>query len=157
MNYDLLFLLEPDIQQDRLDEIVNRTKNIIESNGGKIINAQIWGKRRMAYPIRKKNEGIYVYIIFSGLTTLPKLIDNYFKTLLEVMRSMVTKVHPKKLEKINQGKFPEQPTGDDRHERTRGYARESFDSLEDEEENKKVAEPSQEEFAPDVQADGQDS
>ncbi len=59
-DYEVIFIVHPDLEQAAFEEVVERVKGWICEEGGEITKTDIWGKRRMAYPIRKKNEGQYV-------------------------------------------------------------------------------------------------
>lgn len=60
--YDLIFIVHPDLDEDAFNEIVNRVRGWIVDGGGEIIKADSWGKRKLAYPIRKQTEGQYVFL-----------------------------------------------------------------------------------------------
>lgn len=61
-DYELVFIVHPDLDENAFNEVVNRVKGWISDNGGEIKKVDIWGKRRLAYPIRKQNEGQYVLL-----------------------------------------------------------------------------------------------
>jgi small subunit ribosomal protein S6 len=60
--YDLIFIVHPDLETTAFDEVVQRVQSWITDQGGEIVKTDIWGKRRLAYPIQKKEEGQYVLI-----------------------------------------------------------------------------------------------
>lgn len=61
-NYEIVFIVHPDLDENSLKEIVTRVKGWITEANGSITKEDIWGKRRMAYAIRKQREGQYVQI-----------------------------------------------------------------------------------------------
>jgi small subunit ribosomal protein S6 len=61
-DYELIFIVHPDLEQTAFDEVVDRVKGWVGDEGGALSKVDIWGKRRLAYPINKKGEGQYVYI-----------------------------------------------------------------------------------------------
>ncbi len=64
--YETIFVLEPEMDEGAIDEQISRVCQIIENRGGAVHEVQRWGRRRLAYPIRKKNDGVYTFIRFGG-------------------------------------------------------------------------------------------
>ena len=68
--------------------IRDRVKDIIAADG-EVSKADVWGMRKLAYPIQKKNEGYYVVIEFAGSTELPKELDRRLRISDDVMRHII--------------------------------------------------------------------
>lgn len=62
--YEVLLLLDPDVAEDRQGEIVSRTRELVERAGGAWQGHDAWGRRRLAYEIAHKNEGVYHLLTF---------------------------------------------------------------------------------------------
>lgn len=62
--YELIYILQADLDEATIDAAVETIENLIKSNQGEITKTDRWGKRKLAYPIRKMNEGYYVLVIF---------------------------------------------------------------------------------------------
>ena len=60
--YELIFIVHPDLEEAAFNDIVDRVKGWITEDGGEIEKVDLWGKRRLAYPIRKLSEGQYVFM-----------------------------------------------------------------------------------------------
>ncbi len=60
--YELTFITHPELDKDALNEIIQRVQGWISEAGGKINKVDLWGKKPMAYTIRKQKEGQYVHI-----------------------------------------------------------------------------------------------
>ena len=60
--YELVLIVNPDLDEAAFNEIVERVSGWITEDGGEIIKTDIWGKRQLAYPIQKLNEGQYVLL-----------------------------------------------------------------------------------------------
>lgn len=63
--YELIFIVHPDLDATALDDTVKRVSNWITEESGEIIKTEIWGKKALAYPIRKQVEGQYVQMQIS--------------------------------------------------------------------------------------------
>jgi small subunit ribosomal protein S6 len=60
--YELIYIIHPDLDENGLNETINRISNWIIGSGGEVIKTDIWGKRRLAYQIRKQKDGQYVFV-----------------------------------------------------------------------------------------------
>ena len=87
-NYEVMFILDPALEDDKKDSTVEAVKEIIASEG-EVGNVDVWGMKKLAYPIQKKNEGYYVVIEFKAETTLPKELDRRLKISDNVMRHLI--------------------------------------------------------------------
>ncbi len=61
-SYEVVFIVHPDLDENNLKGVVERVQGWIHTAGGSVDKVDLWGKRRMAYAIRKQREGQYVYI-----------------------------------------------------------------------------------------------
>lgn len=63
-NYELVYILQADLDEATLTAAVDSIETLIKNSKGEIAKSDKWGKRRLAYPIRKMKEGYYVFISF---------------------------------------------------------------------------------------------
>lgn len=61
-DYEVIFIVHPDLDENALKGVVERVQGWITDSGGSIVKLDQWGKRRMAYSIRKQREGQYIFI-----------------------------------------------------------------------------------------------
>jgi small subunit ribosomal protein S6 len=59
-NYELVFIVHPDLESEGLDEVVERVQTFVERDGGQVTKVEPWGMRRLAYPIQDQRDGHYV-------------------------------------------------------------------------------------------------
>ena len=64
--YETMYILRPDIAEEEVAKHIEKYNNILEKNGGKVLDSQMRGKRRLAYTISKHREGIYVQLSHQG-------------------------------------------------------------------------------------------
>ena len=64
--YETMYILRPDIAEDEVTNHIDKYNKLLEELGGKILDSQMRGKRRLAYPITKHKEGIYVQLSHQG-------------------------------------------------------------------------------------------
>ena len=63
-NYEVLYIISPDLGEEDTAALVEKFKALIEANGT-LNELEQWGKRKLAYPINKTNEGYYVFVDFT--------------------------------------------------------------------------------------------
>jgi small subunit ribosomal protein S6 len=63
--YELVCIIQPDLEENAVNEVLERIKAWIAEASGAIEKIDLWGKRKLAYPIRKQKEGLYVLVNFS--------------------------------------------------------------------------------------------
>lgn len=61
-DYELVFVVQPDLDENAFNDVVNRVRGWITDDGGEIVKTDLWGKRKLAYPVRKQTEGQYVLL-----------------------------------------------------------------------------------------------
>ena len=87
-NYEVMFVIDPTRDEEQREATVETVKSIIDADG-EVSEVDVWGMRKLAYPIEKKSEGYYVVIEFKGNNTLPKELDRRMKISDAVIRHIV--------------------------------------------------------------------
>ncbi len=64
--YETFFIVDPDLSDETNSAVDNKIQAIISSNGGEVLAYTPWGKRKLAYPIKKRSRGSYVLMEYSG-------------------------------------------------------------------------------------------
>jgi small subunit ribosomal protein S6 len=59
-NYELVFIVHPEVDDEGLAAVVETVKDLVKRGGGRVAKVDLWGLRRLAYPIRNLGEGQYV-------------------------------------------------------------------------------------------------
>ena len=88
INYEVMFIIDPALEDDAKEATIEAVKGIIAAEG-EVGNTDVWGMRKLAYPIQKKSEGYYVVIEFKAEPTLPKELDRRLKISDNVMRHLI--------------------------------------------------------------------
>jgi len=86
--YEAVFIFDPELSEDSVTQLKERIVNTINSSGN-LLGIDIWGKRKLAYPINKKLEGIYYIFEFMGDATLPKELKRLTTITESIIRSMI--------------------------------------------------------------------
>ncbi|PCJ53805.1 MAG: 30S ribosomal protein S6 [Candidatus Hydrogenedentota bacterium] len=84
--YEALFIVQPEAAEDLVQTIATGVETLITEDGGVIVRSEIWGKRRLAYLVKKFNEGIYILIRFEAETDIVKKLEGHFHLNEDVIR-----------------------------------------------------------------------
>ena len=87
-NYEVMFIIDAALEDEKKDATVETVQSIIAADG-EVEKVDVWGMRKLAYPINKKEEGYYVVVDFKGNPTLPKELDRRLKISDNVIRHII--------------------------------------------------------------------
>ena len=83
-----MLIITPDHEENEAEALIENVKGIIE-NSGNIINVDVWGKRRLAYPIRKRSEGYYVVYVFESEPSFVAQLNQALRVIEAILRHMI--------------------------------------------------------------------
>ncbi|GIO11974.1 30S ribosomal protein S6 [Cohnella xylanilytica] len=89
-NYELMYIIRPDVEQETVQAVVEKFQGIIV-NGGEIVKHDVLGKRRLAYEINKHREGTYVLVQFTASSDVVNELERVLKITDEVIRHMIVR------------------------------------------------------------------
>ncbi len=89
-SYDLVYIVKPDLDSEAIMAVVERVTQRLKEQGVTIEHSEAWGKRRMAYPIKRYREGHYVFVRFAALGDRIPEIRHGLRILEDVLRASVT-------------------------------------------------------------------
>ena len=84
--YETIYILRADVDNDAAEKVAGRARDVIQRLGGTLTKLDNWGKRRLAYPIRKSNRGIFVYLKYVGFSDLVAELERNLRLLDQVVR-----------------------------------------------------------------------
>jgi small subunit ribosomal protein S6 len=90
--YETTFILEPGLDEGKVNEEIERVAGWIKDLGGEVLEVQRWGKRRLAYEINRRRDGIYTLVIYQGPGAVVKEVERRLKLDEQVMR-VLTVLH----------------------------------------------------------------
>ena len=91
IDYEILLMLDPELPAERQEEIVKRTRDLVEKGGGTWAGQDPWGRRKLAYEIDKHSDGVYHLLTFSAEPETLDEISRVLKITEGVMRHMPTR------------------------------------------------------------------
>lgn len=90
--YETIFILRPDTNQEGIQAVNGRVRSVIEQMGGKLLKLDNWGKRKLAYEIKKQLKGIYLYWQYLGTSGTVEEIERNLRMLDSVIRYYTVKI-----------------------------------------------------------------
>jgi len=95
--YETIFIAHPDLPDDDIGEVVERLSKIITDLKGIVVKVEKWGKRKLAYPIKKQQKGYYILVDFVGEKTVVVELEKNMKFDDKVLKYLSVK----KTEKVD--------------------------------------------------------
>ena len=91
-DYELILILQPDLEEGAVNDLVEKVKAWITEGTGSVAKVDFWGKRRLAYAIRKQREGQYIHFKLQMPPTLGITIEHNLRFQEPVMRFLITQL-----------------------------------------------------------------
>ena len=89
--YEIMLMLDPELAEERQNEILARTRELVERGGGTWQGHEPWGRRRLAYEIDKKNEAVYHLLLFDAEPATLDEVTRVLKITDGAMRHMAVR------------------------------------------------------------------
>lgn len=87
-NYEVMFIVDPTLDDEKRNAAIEAVKTVISDNG-ELGEVDEWGRRKLAYPINKKEDGYYVVAEFRAEPEVPKELDRRLKIMDQIMRHII--------------------------------------------------------------------
>jgi len=84
--YETIFILDPDLEEEQTQSVIEKIKGIITQTNGEILKVEDWGKRKLAYEVKKKSKGHYFLIHFLGTAALLSELERNFRVMDAVIK-----------------------------------------------------------------------
>ena len=89
--YEMMFILRPDLTGEQINKQLQKYRDFLKDNGAQKVSLEIWGKRRLAYPIQKFQDGVYVLTYYTGDGTQVAKVEKSMRLSEEVLRYLTIK------------------------------------------------------------------
>ncbi len=98
--YETILVLDPQMDQSKIDTFVRKIEDLIINSGGEMIKRNYWGKKRLAYEIKRKQYGFYVYLLYRSDGKVIEPIEREFKLNESVLRYLTVKLNKAALRQL---------------------------------------------------------
>ena len=89
--YETVFLISPKLTEEETGGIISQMADVITKKKGKMLNKEEWGKKKLAYPIKKFEEAFYVLFHYEGESEIPAELERRFKQADTIIRYLTVK------------------------------------------------------------------
>ena len=93
--YEIGFIINPEATEEDVKKVVDSVSQIIKKDKGIVENVDEWGRKKLAYPIKKHSEGIYVFINSEGEGSIYAKVERRLKLSEQVMRFIILRLDDK--------------------------------------------------------------
>jgi small subunit ribosomal protein S6 len=90
--YETIFIVRPNVAEDEIEAVINKTSSIIEGDGGTIIKIDKWGLKKLAYLIKKETQGYYVHIDYAAIPASVSELERIFRIDDKVLKYLTVKL-----------------------------------------------------------------
>ena len=100
--YETVFILDPGLEEPKVNEEVERAAALIRDNGGTVDEVERWGRRRLAYEIGRKRDGVYTLLRYHAEGPAVKELERRLRLNESVLRALTVVVDPRYKEALKQ-------------------------------------------------------
>ncbi|MFW6139987.1 MAG: 30S ribosomal protein S6 [Acidobacteriota bacterium] len=84
--YETAFLVAPDISEEETEQLISQMEEVVKKNKGRMVEVDKWGKRKLAYPIKKHDSAFYVFFYYEGIPETYAELERQFKQKETIVR-----------------------------------------------------------------------
>ena len=95
--YENVVILNASLPDEEITTSISKIKDIIVNSGGEVLKTDVWGRRKLAYEIKKQNKGYYTLLIFKTPPVTIKKLEESYKVSDSVIKYMIIKLGPKQI------------------------------------------------------------
>ncbi|HEV7167434.1 MAG TPA: 30S ribosomal protein S6 [Micrococcaceae bacterium] len=95
--YELMVIIDPEVEERTVEPSLQKFLNVITNDGGTIEKVDIWGRRRLAYDIKKKSEGIYAVVNFTAAPATAQELDRQLGLTETILRTKIIRPEDQKV------------------------------------------------------------
>lgn len=94
--YELMYIARPNLETTQYEALQERVTGLIAQDGGELSGLEVWGKRKLAYPIKHETDGFYVVLTFKGGEALVQELNRVLYITDEILRHKIFRLDSRK-------------------------------------------------------------
>jgi len=98
--YENIIIMNAAISDEEAEAAVTKIKDLVTSQGGEVLKVDVWGRRKLAYEIKKQKKGLYVLLIYKTPAATVKKLEDFYKVFDAVLKYMVVKLEKKQVQDL---------------------------------------------------------
>lgn len=96
--YENLIILDPKLDSKAAEEAVERIKDVVTKKGGEVLKTENWGRKKLAYELKKRKEGIYVLLLLKAPSHAIVELERFYKVFEPLIKFLIIKLKKKQIE-----------------------------------------------------------
>lgn len=97
--YETIFIVKPSLSDEEVAKITEKIKGVIQKAGGEVVVAENWGKKKLAYEVRKEKKGTYLIAHFKGTGTTVSELERSYRLDESIIKFITIKIQDEQLGK----------------------------------------------------------
>ncbi len=98
--YESIIILNAALTDEEINASTAKIKDIVINAGGEVLKTDNWGRRKLAYEIKKQNKGCYLLLIYKAPPSIVRKMEEFFKVSDQVIKYMIIKLGPKQIKQF---------------------------------------------------------
>ncbi len=98
--YENVVILNASLSDEEINAAVEKIKDLVSNSGGEALKADLWGRKKLAYEIKKQQKGFYVFFVLKTPAATIKKLEELYKVFDSVIKYMVIKLGPKQVKAL---------------------------------------------------------
>jgi small subunit ribosomal protein S6 len=94
-DYEMVLVLDPNLEEAAIEEEMGKCREVLESHGGVLGKVDVWGRRKLAYEIKKRTDGLYVLVEFKAKPGIARELDRELRVRESVLRYLTVLTPPR--------------------------------------------------------------
>jgi small subunit ribosomal protein S6 len=114
--YENIVILNAALSDEEADAAITRIKDLIAAQGGEVLKIDVWGRRKLAYEIKKQKKGLYVLFHCKTPPATIKKMEDFYKVFDAVIKYMVIKLGKKQVRSFEKAEAAQEPVQEQKGE-----------------------------------------
>jgi small subunit ribosomal protein S6 len=95
--YENILILNPNLDDKAIEDAVSKVKNVVTKNGGEILKSENWGRKKLAYDLKKQSKGSYILLVFKAPPPVIAELERFYKVFDSLLKFLVVKLKKKQI------------------------------------------------------------
>jgi len=95
--YENIVILDSTLSDEESESAVAKIKELIAGNGGEVLKVDMWGRRKLAYEIKKHKKGFYVLLLYKTPPATIKKLEDFYRVFDRIIKYMIIKLESKQI------------------------------------------------------------
>jgi small subunit ribosomal protein S6 len=98
--YENVVILDAAISDEEAETAISKIKDVITGQGGEVLKVDVWGRRKLAYEIKKQKKGLYVLLVYKTPSATVRKLEEFYKVYDAVLKYMVLKLGTRQVQDL---------------------------------------------------------